>query len=276
MNFSFSDYKWIPFSLELKRSLFPEQFQNCTMNTIEKQCSKPSKQGFLSKKKTRAYWDDTNTLHLIHSYKKHLPLFQKSPKRADEVWQMIASSQKNHSIKQLKQKWKNLKKEYTAAFDATTSKKTGEGADDDDKWRFYDEMHEVLKDDPKFKPVSVAGSSRGSKNMDSISKNQEQDLFGDENDNPTTNNNSLNRDDNLSSTGNSPFRRTSSRDSEQLPFAKKTKVEAFLMKWEEKSLERERGAQKRHDERMILEKKAVDIFQAIADTFKDVVSKNKD
>lgn len=36
------------------------------------------------------------------------------------------------------------------------------------EWKFYDQMHDVLKDKPRTKPVAIASSLRGANNMKDV------------------------------------------------------------------------------------------------------------
>lgn len=121
-------------------------------------------------------------------------------------------------------------------------------------------MHEILKSHPNWEPVAIGELSAGRSNLNEYERSKTKNIFefDDNNDSDTDTDT-----DQLVHPKASPLSETSTRKLEsnviQLPRSKKTKLDLYWEKLDERNTKNEKEVQKRCELKMELERKAVDI-----------------
>ncbi|KAF7998512.1 hypothetical protein HCN44_010920 [Aphidius gifuensis] len=172
-------------------------------------------------KKPRAVWTSELITQLIELVKLHKPLFESSTVTDTAVWQKITNIQKVYTAEQNKNKFRDLKDNYYDYVYAL--KQTGESPPP--TWQFYDVMHDMLKDDPRTEPVSLASSSKGRQNLNNFKNTYH---FNDD---------SSDKSSAKTSTKSSSIKEVGNKKSNagELPRAKKTRLDVHLEQFNKKN-----------------------------------------
>jgi len=172
-------------------------------------------------------WEHPAIMLLFCLYKDHLALFKNDKIRNDTVWKKIADclNEKGYTytIKQIENKWKNLRKNYIKVKD--NNSKSGASFK---KCKYYDEMEEIYGKSHSVQPVATA-SNLSQKNVLSISTDEEQ---------------------------------KSDEECNVVP-PKKTKMEKQLHVLTEYMEKNEKAKERRHKERLEYQKEAVETYKQL-------------
>ncbi|XP_044007406.1 uncharacterized protein LOC122851936 [Aphidius gifuensis] len=150
---------------------FPDMFGPSTLSSIPSTSSSAlstQKTQTQAQKGKRKNWTDAQVRFLIELWTKYRPNFESTAMSTAQVWKLVANEEGYHTPVQLSDKWKALKKVFASEMEKVGDKNTGGKADD--KWKFFDEFYELFKDDPKYTPVCIASSRKGSANLHTYKK----------------------------------------------------------------------------------------------------------
>ncbi|XP_015118176.1 uncharacterized protein LOC107041883 [Diachasma alloeum] len=212
-------------------------------------------------KKLRRGWSRAQTLALIDFYGKNKKAFASSTMRNDMVWKGFEREQEaedeSHDCQQIKDKWSALKVTFHKALDNRSNKATGAAAI---HFEFFDEMYEILKDDPRAAPVAIASSAKGRQNIPPKLLAIEE--FEDEGPKSLFDDSDGDQD----------------RDGlkvEQIPKLKKTKFEQCLDTLHADRRKREDGVQQRHTEAMTVQRGFLQAITNMTESFKEYMGSKR-
>ncbi|KAK4877206.1 hypothetical protein RN001_009712 [Aquatica leii] len=189
---------------------------------------------------TKIFWSDAETTLLISLYNDHKDAFTNTKKKRKQIWDIIAEQMAAHNYfrnpEKLERKWTNLLRVYRSIKDNKSPKKSGRGAL---HYKYFDLIDEIMGDKPSNTAAPRSVINAGVNNT--VLPAEETASTSNDDDPPTDSDQTTITTD------------TDAIEQSQLDLpSKKRKINTPLR-------ERLVHKQKRHEERMELEKKKLSL-----------------
>lgn len=197
----------------------------------------------------RTTWSREEILSLINLYEEYEKKFKSTTIKNDKVWQEISTKIPSHTWEQCKNKFKYLKSKYIEKKDNMGAKATGAKAI---RFDYFDEMEKIFGQHPNVAPVATASSSRGICNITSISSTScHQEIYA-----------------SLIPEQKNEKRKAIEEMPEEMKQKKKMKMTPSTDVYRDIENIKERGRNKRHEEKLQVQKELVSVLTDLTNVLK--------